>query len=156
MAIPKTLNPAIPFLIILSTLLLSREARTDTNNVFFPCGDTKVQKKDGFALGIVFGSRSAFFSSNNNSVQLSPCDSRLSISNGNSQVTVFHPKVDEISFLTINTSSFFPTRESDEDDVHDRDYDVAALANNLSQAFRYNATQLLDRKSNRENIQSWK
>ncbi|KAM3302901.1 serine/threonine-protein phosphatase 6 regulatory subunit 3 isoform X1 [Capsicum chacoense] len=29
------------------------------------------------------------------------------------------------------------TRESDEEDVHDRDYDVAALANNLSQAFRY-------------------
>ncbi|XP_075506330.1 uncharacterized protein LOC142543148 isoform X1 [Primulina tabacum] len=28
-------------------------------------------------------------------------------------------------------------RESDEEDVHDRDYDVAALANNLSQAFRY-------------------
>ncbi|CAA2970632.1 Hypothetical predicted protein [Olea europaea subsp. europaea] len=48
------------------------------------------------------------------------------------------------------------TREIDEDDVHDRDYDVAALANNLSQAFIYNATQLLDRKSSRENIQSWK
>ncbi|XP_049353893.1 uncharacterized protein LOC125818417 isoform X2 [Solanum verrucosum] len=29
------------------------------------------------------------------------------------------------------------TRESDEEDIHDRDYDVAALANNLSQAFRY-------------------
>lgn len=29
------------------------------------------------------------------------------------------------------------TRDSDEDDIHDRDYDVAALANNLSQAFRY-------------------
>lgn len=28
-------------------------------------------------------------------------------------------------------------RDSDEEDVHDRDYDVAALANNLSQAFRY-------------------
>lgn len=28
-------------------------------------------------------------------------------------------------------------RDSDEDDIHDRDYDVAALANNLSQAFRY-------------------
>ncbi|XP_075521909.1 uncharacterized protein LOC142555118 isoform X2 [Primulina tabacum] len=27
--------------------------------------------------------------------------------------------------------------DSDEEDVHDRDYDVAALANNLSQAFRY-------------------
>ncbi|KHG05028.1 Serine/threonine-protein phosphatase 6 regulatory subunit 3 [Gossypium arboreum] len=29
------------------------------------------------------------------------------------------------------------TRDSVEDDLHDRDYDVAALANNLSQAFRY-------------------
>ncbi|KAL6967252.1 hypothetical protein U1Q18_033056 [Sarracenia purpurea var. burkii] len=29
------------------------------------------------------------------------------------------------------------TRDSDEDDLHERDYDVAALANNLSQAFRY-------------------
>ncbi|BAT91970.1 hypothetical protein LR48_Vigan05g178500 [Vigna angularis] len=28
-------------------------------------------------------------------------------------------------------------RDSDDDDLHDRDYDVAALANNLSQAFRY-------------------
>ena len=31
------------------------------------------------------------------------------------------------------------TRDSDEDDFHDRDYDVAALANNLSQAFSYKA-----------------
>ncbi|CAL5328544.1 unnamed protein product [Camellia sinensis] len=29
------------------------------------------------------------------------------------------------------------TRDSDEDDLHDRDFDVAALANNLSQAFTY-------------------
>ncbi|KAK8544955.1 hypothetical protein V6N13_066268 [Hibiscus sabdariffa] len=29
------------------------------------------------------------------------------------------------------------TRDSDEDDLHDRDYDVAALANNLSQALKY-------------------
>lgn len=29
------------------------------------------------------------------------------------------------------------TRDSDEEDIRDRDYDVAALANNLSQAFRY-------------------
>ncbi|XP_051120960.1 uncharacterized protein LOC127244449 isoform X2 [Andrographis paniculata] len=28
-------------------------------------------------------------------------------------------------------------RDSDEEDIHDRDYDVAALANNLSQAFKY-------------------
>lgn len=29
------------------------------------------------------------------------------------------------------------TRDSDDDDYQNRDYDVAALANNLSQAFRY-------------------
>ncbi|KAL4324398.1 hypothetical protein GQ457_11G019710 [Hibiscus cannabinus] len=29
------------------------------------------------------------------------------------------------------------TRDSDEDDIHDKDYDVAALANNLGQAFKY-------------------
>lgn len=28
-------------------------------------------------------------------------------------------------------------RDSDDDDYQERDYDVAALANNLSQAFRY-------------------
>lgn len=28
-------------------------------------------------------------------------------------------------------------RDSDDDDLHNRDYDVAALANNLSQAFKY-------------------
>ncbi|KAI7757840.1 hypothetical protein M8C21_019287, partial [Ambrosia artemisiifolia] len=37
------------------------------------------------------------------------------------------------------TSIHDRNRDSDEDDInHDRDYDVAALANNLSQAFRYN------------------
>ncbi|CAA2984038.1 uncharacterized protein LOC111366035 [Olea europaea var. sylvestris] len=108
MAIPKSSILTVSSLIILSTLLLSGESRTDTNNVFSPCGDTKVQRKDGFTFGIAFASRSAFFLNNNNSVQLSPCDSRLSLSNGNSQVAVFRPKVDEISLLTINTSIFFP------------------------------------------------
>lgn len=28
-------------------------------------------------------------------------------------------------------------RDNDEDEIYDRDYDVTALANNLSQAFRY-------------------
>ncbi|CAN8290624.1 unnamed protein product [Cochlearia groenlandica] len=35
------------------------------------------------------------------------------------------------------TSLHDHNRDSDDDDYHDRDYDVAALANNLSQAFRY-------------------
>jgi len=50
--------------------------------------------------------------------------------------------------LSLYLSFFFPLyrrptalqdrmRDSDDDDLHDRDYDVAALANNLSQAFRY-------------------
>ncbi|KAL2463970.1 hypothetical protein Fot_51926 [Forsythia ovata] len=107
MAIPRHLIPTIPLFILLSTLLLSVESRSDTNNVFSPCGDAKVQRKDGFTFGIAFASRTAFFSTNN-SVQLSPCDHRLSLSNGNSQVAVFRPKVDEISLLTINTSNFFP------------------------------------------------
>lgn len=29
------------------------------------------------------------------------------------------------------------TRDSDDDDYQDRDYDIAALANNLSQAYQY-------------------
>ncbi|KAJ4916901.1 SIT4 phosphatase-associated family protein [Raphanus sativus] len=35
------------------------------------------------------------------------------------------------------TSLLDRNRDSDDDDYHDRDYDVAALANNLSQAFKY-------------------
>ena len=36
-----------------------------------------------------------------------------------------------------HTSSKHARPDSDDDDLADRDYDVAALANNLSQAFRY-------------------
>lgn len=45
-----------------------------------------------------------------------------------------------MSFLNMSsrpTALHDRMRDSDEEDVHDRDYDVAALANNLSQAFRY-------------------
>ncbi|XP_065857554.1 uncharacterized protein [Euphorbia lathyris] len=80
----------------------------NTNRVYSPCGDTHVQRSDGFTFAIAFASRSAFFFNNNNSLQLSPCDSRLSLSSQNAQISVFRPKVDEISLLTINTSSFSP------------------------------------------------
>ncbi|KAJ0941336.1 putative SIT4 phosphatase-associated protein family [Helianthus annuus] len=40
-------------------------------------------------------------------------------------------------------------RDSDEDDIHDTDYDVAALANNLSQAFRYS---IYDNDEGNENL----
>ncbi|GAB2272633.1 hypothetical protein Dimus_007455 [Dionaea muscipula] len=78
----------------------------DTNHVYSPCSDTTVQRGDGFTFGIAFASRSSFFF--NGSVQLSPCDRRLSLSSSNSQLAVFRPKVDEISLLTINASTFSP------------------------------------------------
>ncbi|GAB4834153.1 hypothetical protein Ancab_032417 [Ancistrocladus abbreviatus] len=101
MAFPKLSFLSLT-LVIMPVLVFS----DDTNNVFSPCRDTTVQKKDGFTFGIAFASRSSF--SFNSSVQLSPCDRRLSLSSDNSQVAVFRPKVDEISLLTINTSSFSP------------------------------------------------
>jgi len=43
-------------------------------------------------------------------------------------------------------------RDSDDDDLHDRDYDVAALANNLSQAFRY---KIYGNEDNEEVCSCW-
>ncbi|XP_054825790.1 uncharacterized protein LOC129323206 [Prosopis cineraria] len=76
----------------------------DTNGVYSPCMDSTVERSDGFSFGIAFASKENFFY--NNTVQLSPCDSRLALSSSNSQISVFRPKVDEISLLTVNSSSF--------------------------------------------------
>ncbi|KAI4378636.1 hypothetical protein MLD38_016090 [Melastoma candidum] len=82
----------------------------NTNHVYSPCGDTTVQRSDGFTFGIAFSSRTSFFYNGNPSVRLSPCDSRLglSTSSSSSRLAAFRPKVDEISLLTVNTSSFSP------------------------------------------------
>ena len=94
----------IIFIYIISIL---SESRSDTNHVYSPCSDSKIQRSDGFTFGIAFSTKNSFYPDNNSSrVQLSPCDKRLSLSN--SQIAVFRPKVDQISLLTINTSSFFP------------------------------------------------
>ncbi|KAK3405700.1 uncharacterized protein LOC104425564 [Eucalyptus grandis] len=79
---------------------------SDTNGAYSTCADTTVQRSDGFSFAIAFAARTAFFF--NSTQQLSPCDSRLSLSSSGSQIAVFRPKVDEISLLTINTSSFSP------------------------------------------------
>ncbi|KAK6152252.1 hypothetical protein DH2020_014887 [Rehmannia glutinosa] len=102
MAIPRL---SIAFFIALFSTIYLGVSGSDSNNVFSPCSDASVQRSDGFTFGIAFAARTAFFSNN---TQLSPCDRRLSLSSGNSQVAVFRPKVDEISLLTINTSNFFP------------------------------------------------
>lgn len=38
------------------------------------------------------------------------------------------------------------TRDSDDDELHDSDYDITALANNLSEAFRNNVYESDNRK----------
>lgn len=77
----------------------------DTNSVFDPCSDTRVQRWDGFTFGLVFSSKESFFF---NESQLSPCDRRLSLTGNSAELAVFRPKVDEISLLTINISNFNP------------------------------------------------
>ncbi|KAM0045382.1 putative diphthamide biosynthesis protein [Helianthus debilis subsp. tardiflorus] len=106
MAIPVTSTVLIAVVIALSTVAHLTESSSDNNRIFSPCADATVEKSDGFTLGIAIASRSAFFF--NKSVQLSPCDRRLSLSSANSQLSVFRPKVDEISLLTVNSSSFSP------------------------------------------------
>lgn len=78
----------------------------DTNAVMSPCLDAKVQKSDGFTFGIAFSSRESFFF---DQVQLSPCDIRLALpSKKMAQLAIFRPRVDEISLLTISSSTFDP------------------------------------------------
>lgn len=102
-------KPAVYFLPLLLMMTVV-ESSDDTNHAYTPCSDTTVQLSDGFTFGIAFASRQSFVF--NSSLQLSPCDGRLSLSNSNSPVALFRPKVDEISLLTINTSSFSPVSPS--------------------------------------------
>ncbi|XP_047333326.1 uncharacterized protein LOC124936848 [Impatiens glandulifera] len=100
----------LPIAVVLTvfTISLLVESRSDSNSVYSPCADTLIQRADGFTFGIAFASRGSFLPSSNTSAQLSPCDRRLNLSTSNSQLAVFRPKVDEISLLTVNTSSFSP------------------------------------------------
>ncbi|XP_021771260.1 uncharacterized protein LOC110735384 [Chenopodium quinoa] len=93
------------FILAITTILVQAG---DNNHVYSPCRDTTVQRDDGFTFGLAFSSKTSFFFNNNASLQLSPCDRRLSLSSSSSQIALFRPKVDEISLLTINASSFSP------------------------------------------------
>ncbi|MCL7026355.1 hypothetical protein MKW94_014213 [Papaver nudicaule] len=64
----------------------------DTNDVYDPCLDTKVSKLDGFTFGIAISLKESFFSTRRN---------------------LFRPKVDKISLLTINGSSYSPATNGD-------------------------------------------
>ncbi|ONH91419.1 hypothetical protein PRUPE_8G113200 [Prunus persica] len=77
----------------------------DTNSVYDPCSDAKIRRLDGFTFGLAFSKKDSFAF---NQTQLSPCDSRLNLAGNNAQLAVFRPKVDEMSLLTINSSTFSP------------------------------------------------
>lgn len=78
---------------------LVKFTESDTNTVTSPCKDTTVQAGDGFTFGLAFNKNASFFVKG---VQYSPCDHRLNLSSG--QLSLFRPKVDQISLLTINES----------------------------------------------------
>ncbi|XP_022983083.1 uncharacterized protein LOC111481736 [Cucurbita maxima] len=91
----------LSFVLLLLVTAVVVEAR-DNNRVFSPCIDTTVEKSDGFTLGLAFATEQKFVF--NKTLKLSPCDSRLALTNGNALISVFRPKVDEISLLTVNTT----------------------------------------------------
>ncbi|CAH9081785.1 unnamed protein product [Cuscuta europaea] len=88
-------------MILIMVIMMDSAKSEDTNPVFNPCLDAKVQKQDGFTFGLAFSSKENFFF---NQTQLSPCDRRLALSGVSSRLAVFRPKVDEISLLSINTT----------------------------------------------------
>ncbi|KAL6560971.1 hypothetical protein OROHE_006148 [Orobanche hederae] len=102
MAIPRL---SIAFFIPLLSIISLGVSGDNTNHVYSPCAGTSVQRSDDFPFRTAFAALTSFSFDNS---RLSPCDRCLSLSSANSQVAVFCPKVDEISLLTINTSTFFP------------------------------------------------
>ncbi|KAF3950846.1 hypothetical protein CMV_023447, partial [Castanea mollissima] len=81
----------------------SVDAASDNNVDYSPCSDTTVARSDGFSLGFAFAGEASFVF--NTTQQLSPCDSRLRLSSSNSLFALFRPKVDEISLLTVNSTT---------------------------------------------------
>lgn len=81
----------------------------DTNPVFDPCTDTQVGRFDGFTFGLAFSKRNDFFL---DGTQLSPCDSRLSLPAKGAELALFRPKVDEISLLTLSSTTFNSVRHN--------------------------------------------
>ncbi|KAK7341546.1 hypothetical protein VNO80_24479 [Phaseolus coccineus] len=93
-------------MVVMAVMAMFVVDAADTNDVYSPCLDAKVQTGDGFTFGIAFSDKQIF--SPDNGPQLSPCDKRLQLTNKGAQIAVFRPKVDEISLLTINRSTSDP------------------------------------------------
>lgn len=101
----------IMIMMIMTTRTMGLSLEIDTNGVYSPCEDAKVQRGDGFTFGIAFSSKESFFLDQSlQSPQLSPCDRRLDLPSKGAQLALFRPKVDELSLLTINRTTFDPVR----------------------------------------------
>ncbi|CAF1955898.1 unnamed protein product [Brassica napus] len=72
---------------------------------YSPCSDTQISKRDGFTVGVAISSREAFFL---DQVQLPPCHSRFGLAVKMAPLALFRPNVDEISLLSIDTSTLKP------------------------------------------------
>ncbi len=98
---------------VLSCCCCCMGVRGDKNVAFSPCADTTVEKGDGFTFGLLIGSNASFFSQSKNYVQqLSPCNAVNSHGSSSSlysnRLSVFRPKVDEISLLVVNYTELNP------------------------------------------------
>ncbi|KAI4298408.1 hypothetical protein L6164_031973 [Bauhinia variegata] len=99
----RKVKASLVMVMAVMAMLVGDGDAADTNDVYSPCVDAKVQIRDGFSFGIAFSSKDSF-TQGNQGPQLSPCDSRLNLAGKGAQLAVFRPKVDEISLLTINSS----------------------------------------------------
>lgn len=102
--IMRSMTLVIQMMVAIMIMMLVADG-ADKNNIFSPCSDARIQRSDGFTFGLAFSSKESFTFNN---TQLSPCDQRLALQSKQSQLALFRPKVDQISLLTINSSSFDP------------------------------------------------
>ncbi|KAK3195674.1 hypothetical protein Dsin_026984 [Dipteronia sinensis] len=99
--------PIMTRMIFAVMMVIFAEA-ADTNPVYSPCLDAKVSKWDGFTFGLAFSTKESFFM---NQTQLSPCDIRLPLAGSNARLAVFRPKVDEMTLISLENTTFTPVIE---------------------------------------------
>ncbi|KAH8969770.1 hypothetical protein BDL97_02G051400 [Sphagnum fallax] len=105
----------VAMVLVLLLLVISSSSRgaggaraEDRNTAFSPCDDTTVLKGDGFTFGLLIGSNASFFLQNNRTTQVSPCSLHPKGNLFSTRLSVFRPKVDEISLLIVNYTQVNP------------------------------------------------
>ncbi len=105
----------VAMVLVLLLLVISSSSRgaggaraEDRNTAFSPCDDTTVLKGDGFTFGLLIGSNASFFLQNNRTTQVSPCSLHPEGNLFSTRLSVFRPKVDEISLLIVNYTQVNP------------------------------------------------